>query len=170
MKINTLEELYVDQLRDMHSAEKQLTKALPKLAKAASSPELRKAFESHLKVTQEHLKRIDGILTNLKKKPGGKVCEATVGLVEEGTEIIDAEAEETVRDAGLIVAAQKVEHYEIASYGCLRAHATILGRNSDARLHEKTLEEEKEADRALTELATRAVNPMANAEAAPSTK
>jgi len=162
MKIKTLNDLYVEQLLDMHSAEKQLSKALPKMAKAASNSELRAAFEDHLKETQDHLARVEKILVGMDKKPGRKVCEAMKGLVEEGAEMMEIDSDDEVRDAGLIVAAQKVEHYEIASYGCLRTHATLLGRSSDAKTLEKILEQEKAADVRLTELA---MNPV-NAEAA----
>ncbi len=162
MKIKTLNDLYVEQLLDMHSAEKQLSKALPKLAKAASNPELRAAFDDHLKETQDHLARVERILVGMDKKPGRKVCEAMKGLVEEGAEMIEIESDDAVRDAGLIVAAQKAEHYEIASYGCLRTHANLLGRASDVKSLDKILEQEKAADVRLTELA---MNPV-NAEAA----
>lgn len=163
MKIKTLTDLYVDQLQDMHSAEKQLTKALPKMAKAASSPELKTAFTDHLAVTKEQLARVEKLLAGLGKTPGRKVCEATVGLVKEGSEMIDEGADEEVLDAGLIVAAQKVEHYEIASYGCLRTFANLLDRPADAKLLEKTLQEEKDCDEALTELATSVINAKAMA-------
>jgi len=162
VKIKTLNDLYVEQLLDMHSAEKQLSKALPKLAKAASNPELRAAFDDHLKETQDHLARVERILVGMDKKPGRKVCEAMKGLVEEGAEMIEIESDDAVRDAGLIVAAQKAEHYEIASYGCLRTHANLLGRASDVKSLDKILEQEKAADVRLTELA---MNPV-NAEAA----
>jgi ferritin-like metal-binding protein YciE len=154
MKLSTLTDLYIDQLQDMHSAEKQLTRALPKMARAAASEELKAALSEHLEVTKEQLSRLDTILSGLDKTAGRKVCEAAVGLVAEGSEIIDADGEEDIRDAGLIVAAQKVEHYEIASYGSLRAFALLLGRRADARLLEQTLSEEKEADATLTKLST----------------
>ncbi len=158
MKIMTLDDLYLEQLQDMHSCERQLIKSLPKLAEAASHPQLKAAFDSHLAQTRTHLERLDGIIADLGKSPGKKVCEATVGLVEEGAGMIAAEADPEVRDAGLICAAQKTEHYEIASYGCLRTFATVLGRTTDAATHQQTLDEEKAADRALTELAMGGVN------------
>ena len=161
MKLSTLTDLYVDQLQDMHSAERQMVKALPKMAKAASNPELRRALTEHLEVTKEQLERLDQILKGLEKTPGRKVCEATLGLVEEGAEIIDADGEGAVRDAGLIVAAQKTEHYEIASYGCLVAFAKLLERSADIRLLSTTLEEEREADTALTKLAMDSINARA---------
>lgn len=161
MKITSMMDLYVDQLQDMHSAERQLIKALPKMAKAAFNPDLRAAFTEHLAETKEQLERLDGILTSLDKTPGRKVCKAAQGLVEEGAEMIGEDADEEVQDAGLIVAAQKIEHYEIASYGCLRTFATLLGRSKDARLLAKTLEEEKTADRSLTDLAVNIINAKA---------
>jgi len=163
MKIMTLDDLYVDQLQDMRSCEHQLTKALPKMVKAASHPKLKAAFTSHLAETTEHLARVTRILESLEKGPGRKVCEAAAGLVKEGAELIGADADEEVRDVGLICAAQKIEHYEIASYGCLRTYATLLGRTSDAKLLDRTLDEEKEEDRALTELAMSVVNAKATA-------
>ncbi len=161
MKLTNLTDLYVDQLQDMHSAERQMIKALPKMAGAASSRELRDAITDHLRVTKEQLSRLDQILTGLEKSPGRKVCEATVGLVEEGDEIIKADAEDDVRDAGLIMAAQKTEHYEIASYGTLVAFANLLGRSADARLLSQTLQEERDADAALNKLATGQINARA---------
>lgn len=161
MKIMTLADLYLDQLQDMHSSERQIIKALPKMAKAASHPELKGAFNNHLEETKEQLERLNRILNGLGEGPGRKVCEATVGLVEEGAGMIEADADEEVRDAGLICAAQKLEHYEIASYGCLRTFASLLGRNADAKLLDKTLNEEKKADVSLTALAMSVVNVQA---------
>jgi ferritin-like metal-binding protein YciE len=161
MELTTLQELYIDQLRDLYSAEKQLTKALPKMAKAAGSDELRKAFEDHLEVTREQLDRLDRIFDELGAKPGRKVCEAMKGLLEEGDHIIKADGADEVRDAGLIAAAQRVEHYEIAGYGTVRSYAEALGYDKAARLLQKTLDEEGETDHLLTELATSDVNPKA---------
>lgn len=161
MKIMTLSDLYLDQLQDMHSSERQIIKALPKLAKAANHKELKAEFNKHLAETKEQLTRLESILKDLGKGPGRKVCEATKGLIEEGEGIIEAEADEEVRDAGLICAAQKVEHYEIASYGCLRTFATVLGRDADAKLLDKTLVEEKKTDQSLTDLAMSVVNAEA---------
>lgn len=158
MKIMTLADLYLDQLQDMHSCERQLIKAMPKMIKAATHPELKAAIKGHLEETVQHLERLDRMLKDLNKGPGRKVCEATVGLVKEGAELIAAEADEEVRDAGLICAAQKIEHYEIASYGCLRTFASLLGRNADAKQHDKTLNEEKKTDESLTQLAMSVVN------------
>lgn len=158
MKIMTLGDLYLDQLQDMHSCERQLIKAMPRMIKAATHPALKAAFTGHLAETKEQLERLNHILGELEKTPGRKVCQATVGLVEEGAELIDAEADEDVRDAGLICAAQKIEHYEIATYGCLRTFASLLGRNADVKSLDKTLNEEKSADQSLTKLAMSVVN------------
>lgn len=161
MKIMTLDDLYLDQLQDMHSSERQIIKALPKLAKAANHKELKAAFNKHLTETKEQLTRLDRILKDLGKGPGRKVCEAAKGLIEEGEGIIEAKADEEVRDAGLICAAQKIEHYEIASYGCLRTFASVLGRDADAKILDKTLDEEKSADQSLTALAESVINAEA---------
>ena len=163
MKLSTLADVYLDQIQDMHSCERQLIRAIPKMMKAASNPDLKSAFAEHLVVTREHLARLDRILEDLGKPAGRKVCKATVGLVEEGGEMIDADGEDQARDVGLICAAQKIEHYEIASYGCLQAFALQLGRNADAKLLEKTLNDEKKANDALSELATASVNEGAMA-------
>ena len=163
MRITSMMDLYVDQLQDMHSAETQLIEALPKMANVAFNPDLSTAFTEHLTQTKEQLERLDTILASLDKTPGRKVCKAAQGLVEEGAEMIAEDADEEVQDAALIVSAQKVEHYEIASYGCLRTFATLLGRSKDAQLHAKTLEEEKAADRLLTKLAVNIINAKAMA-------
>jgi ferritin-like metal-binding protein YciE len=163
MNINTLADLYLEQIRDMHSCERQIIKALPKMKKAASHPKLKEAFDGHLEETREQLERLDLILADLDKTAGRKVCAAAAGLIEEAGEVMENEGEEQARDAGLICAAQKVEHYEIASYGCLRTYATKLGRDKDARLLEKTLEEEKKCDVSLTELAMSVINESAMA-------
>jgi ferritin-like metal-binding protein YciE len=153
MKEEGLKELYVDELRDIYSAENQLVKALPKMAKAATSDELRSGFEQHLEQTKGHVKRLEEIFSELDEKPTGKKCKGMQGLIEEGKEMIDEDLEGEVLDAGLISAAQRVEHYEIAAYGCVRTFATILGEDNAAELLEETLEEEKETDKKLTELA-----------------
>src|SRR5579872_7064739 len=126
MQENTLRELYIDELRDIYDAEKQLVKALPKMAEAASSDELRAGFEEHLEQTKGHVQRLEQIFTALGEKPTGKKCKGMQGLVSEGSEMIDEDFEDEVRDAGLISAAQRVEHYEIAAYGTVRTYATIL--------------------------------------------
>lgn len=153
MQQNALKELYVDELRDIYDAEEQLTKALPKMAKAATSDELRSGFEEHLEQTKGHVQRLEQIFENLGEKPKGKKCKGMQGLIAEGKEMMeDEDLEGEVLDAGLISAAQRVEHYEIAAYGCVRTYANLLGETDAASLLEETLEEEKETDQKLTEL------------------
>lgn len=166
MKLNTLKQLYIEELRDLHSAENQLLKALPKMAKGASSDELKLAFENHLDQTKVHVERLEEIFEGLDEAPKGKTCQAMKGLVEEGSEILEEEGEESVLDAGIIAAAQKVEHYEIASYGTVRTFAQLLGEDEAAELLQETLDEEGEADKLLTQLAQDMVNPEALLEAA----
>src|SRR5215211_6847424 len=157
-KMATLEDLYTDLLKDLYSAEKQLVKALPKLAKNAQSPDLQKAFQEHLKQTEGHVERIERIFTDLGGSPRGKKCVGMEGLVEEGNELLQEDAEPDVLDAGLIAAAQKVEHYEIAGYGTARAWAQRLGYDKAARLLQQTLEEESLANEKLTKIAESHVN------------
>jgi ferritin-like metal-binding protein YciE len=164
MKLHSLEDLFHEQLRDMFDAEKQLVKALPKMAKAAAAPELREAFEEHLEQTREHVERLERVFELIGKKARGKSCAAMAGLVEEGADIIDADGEPMVLDAGLIAAAQRVEHYEMAGYGCLRTWAQQMGNKEVARILEKTLNEEKETDQKLTDLAENLVNLAAQHE------
>jgi len=152
MEHSALKELYIDELRDIYNAETQLVKALPKMAKASTSDELRSGFESHLEQTKGHVQRLEEIFDALDEKPTGKKCAGMQGLVKEGEEIMDEDFEGEVMDAALISAAQRVEHYEIAAYGCVRSWAELLGENEAASLLEKTLEEEKETDQKLTEL------------------
>jgi len=152
MTKDSLQELYVDELKDLYSAEKQLTKALPKMAKAATSPELRSGFQEHLEQTKGHVQRLEEIFTMIGKKGGGKKCMGMEGLVKEGSEIMGEDFEEDVMDAALIAAAQRVEHYEIAGYGTVCAYADLLGEKEHAALLRETLEEEKETDQKLTEL------------------
>ena len=161
MKLNTLKQLYIEELRDLHSAENQLLKALPKMAKGASSEELKLAFENHLDQTKVHVERLEEIFERLDESPKGKTCQAMKGLVEEGSEILGEDGEESVLDAGIIAAAQKVEHYEIASYGTVRTFAQLLGEDEAAELLQETLDEEGEADKLLTQLAQEMVNPEA---------
>jgi ferritin-like metal-binding protein YciE len=163
MKMETLQELYLDELKDIYDAENQLLKALPKMAKTATNEELKAAFETHLEQTEEHVARLERIFEELGEKPKGKKCEAMKGLVEEGKQMMEEEAEEEVMDAGLICAAQKVEHYEIASYGCLRTYAEMLGFDEQAELLQETLDEEKDTDDNLTELAVSCINLEAEA-------
>jgi ferritin-like metal-binding protein YciE len=162
MKLQTLEDLFVDELKDLYSAENQIVKALPKLVKAASSEELQEAFREHLEQTKTHVERLEQIFDDLDLKPRGKKCKGMEGLLEEGEEFIKAnDADDSVRDAGLIAAAQRVEHYEIAAYGCACSFAKKLGNESAAtRLHQ-TLDEEAETDKKLTSLAESIVNPQA---------
>lgn len=149
MKAETLQDLYIEQLKDLYDAENQLIKALPKMAKAASSPELRNAFEEHLEKTREHAQRIETIFEGIGEKAKGQKCKAMEGLVKEGSEVIEEDMGERVKDAALIAAAQRVEHYEIAGYGCVRTYANLLGDSEATNLLEQTLREEKEADELL---------------------
>ncbi len=144
MKLDKLQKLYINELRDLYNAENQLLKALPKMAKAASSTELKQAFEKHLEQTKSHVERLE---------------------IEEGSEILEEEGEESVIDAGIIVAAQKVEHYEIAGYGSVRTFAELLGKERSAELLQTTLNEESETNEALNQLAEEIVNPEALVEA-----
>jgi ferritin-like metal-binding protein YciE len=157
----TLNELFLDEIRDLYDAEKQLTKALPKMAKAASSEELRAAFEEHLEQTQGHVERLEEIFEALGEKGAGKKCAAMAGLIKEGDELVSEMEESPVRDAGLIAAAQKVEHYEISGYGSARTHARVLGNTDAVSLLEETLNEEKETDQKLNDLAENVINEEA---------
>ena len=153
MKVESLRDLYVEQLNDLYNAEQQLIKAIPKMAKAASSEELKAAFEDHLGKTRQHAQRIETIFEQMGEKVGGKKCKAMEGLVEEGGEVIKEDMEDGIKDAALIAAAQRVEHYEIAGYGCVHAYATKLGDEDAATLLSQTLDEEKEADETLNDIA-----------------
>jgi ferritin-like metal-binding protein YciE len=154
VKFESLNDLYLDQLQDLYNAEQQLIKALPKMAKAASSEELKDAFEQHLDKTREHALRIESICEQLGEKADGKKCNAMEGLVKEGDEVIAEDAgDKRVKDAALIAAAQRVEHYEIAGYGCVRAYAAKLGDTAAADILGQTLDDEKEADTALNSIA-----------------
>jgi ferritin-like metal-binding protein YciE len=161
--MDTLRDLFVDELKDIYSAERQLVKALPRMSKAASSPDLKRALEEHLAVTEEHVERLEQIFDQLGDSPRGTKCKGMEGLVEEGAEIIEQEGDADVLDAGIIGAAQRVEHYEIAAYGTARAHAQAMGQEEIARLLEQTLTEEEEADRTLSELAEGGINQLATA-------
>jgi ferritin-like metal-binding protein YciE len=161
MKLDTLEQLYINELRDLYSAENQLLKALPKMAKGASAPELKDAFEKHLEQTQGHVERLEQLFEQLDESPKGKTCHGMKGLLEEGAEILKEDGEDSVLDAGIIVAAQKVEHYEIASYGSVRTFANLLGRDEEAKLLQSTLDEEAETNEILNQLAESVVNPEA---------
>jgi len=166
MKLNTLEALFHHELKDIYSAETQLVKALPKMAKAASNPDLKAGFEEHLEETKVHVERLKQIGEQLGKAFTGHKCKGMEGLIEEGADLISEEADDTVRDAGLIGAAQRVEHYEIAAYGTAKALANQLGFDEAADLLEETLEEEKATDAKLSELAESVVNQEAGMAAA----
>ena len=155
---NPLEELLIDELKDIYNAENQIVKALPKMAKAASSPELKRAFERHLEETRRQVDRLNQIGDSLEVKLSGKKCKGMEGLIEEGKEMMEEDLDENAIDAGLIGAAQKVEHYEIAAYGTARTHAQLLGFNKVAKLLQQTLDEEGATDKKLTALAESIVN------------
>jgi ferritin-like metal-binding protein YciE len=161
MQHQALRDLYVDELRDIYNAETQLVKALPKMAKAATSDELRSGFEGHLEQTRGHVSRLEQIFEALDEKPTGKKCAGMEGLVKEGSQMINHDFEGEVKDAGLISAAQRVEHYEIAAYGTVRAFAQLLNERQAVDLLTETLEEEKETDQKLTQLASE-INAEAN--------
>ena len=164
MDMENLRDLYIDELKDLYSAEKQLLKALPKMAKNASNPQLRTAFERHLEETRNQAARLEQIAEELEFSPKGKKCAGMEGLIEEGKELM-SEFEDDTLDAGLIGAAQKVEHYEIAAYGTARAHAELLGYTRAARLLQQTLDEEGRTDKKLSQLAESIVNVEALQEA-----
>jgi ferritin-like metal-binding protein YciE len=158
MEINDLQDLFVEDLRDLYSAENQLLKALPKMAKAASSPELKQAFEMHIEETKGQVERLQQIFQQLGEKPTGKKCAAMEGLIEESKELLSEDIADDVLDAGLIGAAQKVEHYEIAGYGTARTYAKLLGNREAAQLLQQTLDEEGATDKKLTKLAVSHIN------------
>jgi ferritin-like metal-binding protein YciE len=158
MKHHTLKDLYIHELKDLYSAEKQLIKALPKMAKAATHEELKAGFETHLEETKEHAVRLEKLLSSHDASTRGPKCKAMEGLVEEGSELMEEEKDPEVLDAGLIMAAQKVEHYEIASYGTARTFAKLLGDDDGARILQTTLDEEGATDKKLTKLAMSAIN------------
>ncbi len=160
-KIASLQELMVESLKDLFSAETQLVEALPKMEKGATASGLKKAFATHLKQTEGHVQRLEQIFTSLGKSPRGKKCKAMEGLVEEGSEILKEEFAPEVRDAALIGAAQKVEHYEIAGYGTVRTFAQLLGDQKTLQLLDQTLNEEKATDKLLTTLAETQINVKA---------
>jgi len=159
--LNDLNDLLIEQLRDLYNAEGQLTKALPKMVKAATNKELKQAFEKHLAQTQEHVSRLEQVFEELGEKAKGKTCHAMKGLIEEGAEAISEDAQDAVKDAALIAAAQRVEHYEIAGYGTVRTYAESLGHTKAAQLLQKTLDEEGATDKLLTQIAVTCVNELA---------
>jgi len=156
-----LKELYIEELKDLYNAETQLVKALPKLARAATSEELRRGFEDHLEQTKGHVERLQKIFDMLEESPKGKKCKGMEGLIEEGAEVMEEDYEGSLLDAALIGVAQRVEHYEIAGYGSVRSFAETLGETEHVCLLNETLEEEKETNEKLTELATQ-INAEAN--------
>lgn len=153
MKVESLRDLYLEQLQDLYNAEQQLIKALPKMAKAATTDELRTAIEDHLQETRVQAERIETICEKMGKKASGKKCKAMEGLIKEGSETMGEDMEDSLKDAAIIADAQRVEHYEIAGYGCVRAYATRLGDEEAAELLAQTLEEEKQADQKLNDIA-----------------
>lgn len=153
-----MRDVFLQELRDLYSAETQLVDALPKMANAAGSSDLRKAFEQHLRQTGDHVNRLERIFTTLNESPSGETCEAMRGLISEGSDYVGAEGDPDSKDAGLIASAQKVEHYEIAGYGTVRTLATRLGDSATAEILQKTLDEEGETDKLLTLIAERHVN------------
>jgi ferritin-like metal-binding protein YciE len=164
MQKDSLRELYIDELRDLYNAETQLVKALPKMAKGAANDRLRRAFEEHLRQTSEHVSRLEQIFDQLEEKPSGKKCLGMEGLVKEGAETLKEDFTEEVKDAAIIGAAQRVEHYEMAGYGTVRAFAELLGENEHVSLLKQTLEEEKQTDQKLSELAEEINSRAAQAE------
>jgi ferritin-like metal-binding protein YciE len=158
MELETLKDLYVHELKDLYSAEKQLISALPKLAKAATNRQLASGFRQHLKQTKQHAKRVEQVLKGQGESTRGPKCEGMEGLIAEGDKMAKEDAENEVRDAGLIAAAQRVEHYEIAGYGCARTYAELLGDKKGARLLDTTLREEGATDKKLTKLAKSVIN------------
>jgi len=151
MALKTLQDLFADELKDIYDAEHRITKALPKLIKGATSPELTQALQSHLRETEQHVSRLEEVFGECGETPTRKTCQAMVGLIKEGEELLDEKGPESVRDAAIIAAAQKVEHYEMATYGCLRTWAQLLGFDEAARLLQQTLDEEGQEDKKLTE-------------------
>jgi ferritin-like metal-binding protein YciE len=161
MKLETLKDLYIHELKDLYSAENQIIKALPKMVEAANNKQLAAGFEEHLKQTKQHAARLEKILTSHDESTRGPKCEGMEGLVKEGDQLIKEDADEEVRDAGLIAAAQRVEHYEMAGYGCARTYAELLGDRQGAQLLQTTLTEESDTDKKLTKLAKSVINVAA---------
>jgi ferritin-like metal-binding protein YciE len=161
MSLDSLETLFIDELRDIYNGEKQILKALPRMAKAAESPELQQAFTKHLKETEGQVQRLERVFRDLGQAVRGKQCKGMQGLIEEGKEKMEKDGEGPVIDAALIASAQKVEHYEIAAYGCLRTYARLLGHTQAVKLLEQTLAEEEATDKKLTELGEGGINEAA---------
>jgi ferritin-like metal-binding protein YciE len=161
MSLDSLEKLFLEELKDMYNAEKQILRALPKMAKAAESPELERAFTKHLRETESQVQRLERIFKDLGQPARGKACKGMEGIIEEGKEVLEKEGEPAVIDAALIASAQRVEHYEIAAYGCLRTYAQLLGHSQAEQLLQQTLEEEEAADRKLTQIGESGINQAA---------
>jgi ferritin-like metal-binding protein YciE len=161
MSLDSLDKLFLEELKDVYNAEKQIVRALPRMAKAAESRELQQAFTQHLAETQGHVERLERIFKGLDQAVRGKKCKGMEGLLEEGKEILEQEGEGAVIDAALIAAAQRVEHYEMAAYGCLRTYAQLLGYSDAEKLLQQTLNEEEAADRKLTQIGEGGVNQAA---------
>lgn len=161
MKLENLKDLYVKELKDLYSAEKQIIRALPKMINAASSEDLAEGFKEHLEQTKEHAARLERILQKHEQTTRGPKCKGMEGLLKEGAETIEEEADDDVRDAALISAAQRVEHYEIAGYGCARTYAELVGDDEGAEILQTTLNEEADTDKRLTQLATTVINAAA---------
>jgi ferritin-like metal-binding protein YciE len=162
MAMDSLKDLYVEQLRDLYSAETQILKALPMMAERASNAQLKSAFQEHERVTHDQVRRLEAIFDGMGEKPGGHHCKGMEGLLKEGQEMIKEKGDPATIDAGLIAAAQRVEHYEIAGYGCVRTYAERLGMSDHARTLQQTLDEEGQTDHALSALAERIINPQAD--------
>lgn len=162
MKLENLQQLYLKELRDLYDAENQITEALPKLIDAAQNSELKSALQEHLTVTKNQISRLDRIFQTLNEKPSGETCKGMKGVIKEGDEIVSAGGDPSTVDAGIISAAQRVEHYEMAGYGTVRTYARLLGNEEHARLLQQTLQEEEDADQKLTQIAN-AVNVEAKA-------
>lgn len=160
-KFDTLDDLLLEQIEDLYDAEQRLTEALPKMAEAASNTQLSSAFRTHLEETRQHVNRLENIFSLLGREPSREACDAMKGLIAEGEEMIGAKGSPEVRDAALIAAAQRVEHYEMAGYGSARTFASRIGRDDVASILQQTLDEEKATDRKLTMIAESAVNPQA---------
>lgn len=161
MKLESLKDLYLEQLKDLYSAETQLVDALPKMAERATSPDLKQGFQQHLRQTEEHVSRLEQIFRDLGESPKGHTCEGMKGLIKEGSEMIKMKGDDKVIDAGLIAAAQRVEHYEIAGYGTVRTYAEMLGHSQHVTLLERTLQEEEMTDEKLSQLAESHINQEA---------
>jgi len=161
MKIETMEDLFLEQVEDLYDAEKRLVKALPKMAEATESQPLRQAFQSHLVETEGHVRRLENVFRTLGKNPKGQTCDAMKGLISEGEDMVGDTSPSALRDAGLIAAGNRVEHYEIAAYGSARSFARILGLKEAETLLQQTLQEEKAADQKLTNLGESSINEEA---------